>query len=796
MKKSKTLNWKINVTSSPSGLSHWPARVSIPLPKGMDAKAEFSIRGPDGRTVSAQSRVLVPWPDGSPRWVQLDFQAGQTGEHIVSNKFAPEKPTLPVEVTREKSMVHVTVGRMRVTLSPEGASLIAGITWDHRPLTGNAASWRFTVTVEDGKVHPLAPSAGRNLTIEADGPHRYQISWETHHADGGDRRSLDARFRFEALAGMEGFTLSYQFFHKLPGHEALKFKGIQGEFEFGPLGDRKGRVVVVQSSYNNVGLPRMVRTRNEVTVHVDHTQFAAHVEDAVVLDDHFDYPHFLLSTNLSTGSAAALENDQAAVLCAMRDFECQRPKTLTVRPGGIHFGIWPEEAGTLKLPQGRSNRQVFCFRFCDPDQKKVDGLLANPASCHLEPAVCWLDKADSIHAGATWDQPRLFDGSEPGAAFFSHLLQHNTGRFETVPEMFHYGDAPDPGYTVAYPSTGRTPKIGDAPTKFIFAAAAHVLHGHFHSQDHLPQVWSNNEYDAIYCLALETMRARNAGILRRLQAAVRHQIEVDFVHYADHWQHHRGTPAHSYDHVSGTAVIMSHQWTQGLYYYYALTGDDDVPEVVRAICDYNIAFINRDEVSFTLGFDRELGWALVALVFGYELTAEKKYIDVARLVARKLQQFARSNDPKGLIKTSSPSVGVKAAAIGGGFYYNTIPLGFKAYHQATNESWARDLLLEWVDYGMTNFNNKATGNKLTELFPEIFCYVCELTGNKRYLKQSLWHLIMFFRGFSTIGWLDEMGGPLSTKQYARVYRGLLPFLSTLARTGMLKKVEKRLMGDL
>src|SRR5690606_28640200 len=119
------------------------------------------------------------------------------------------------------------------------------------------------------------------------------------------------------------------------------------------------------------------------------------------------------------------------------DLIYQRPKSVTVSPSEVRVGIWPRFAGPLKLLQGRSARQVFTFRFSEPDEDKVNRLAVDASSCRLEPALCWLDPRDSVHAGETWDQPRLFTGAEGGAATFHHLLASATSRWETVAEMFH-----------------------------------------------------------------------------------------------------------------------------------------------------------------------------------------------------------------------------------------------------------------------------------------------------------------------------------------------------------------------
>lgn len=776
--------WRIDVPA------HGPTRVSVPLAGGSDDAFCFHVAGPEGRRVEAQARPIVTWPDGSPRWVQLDFHAASAGAHVVRQGGGGDRPAMPVVVTRDETHIEVAVGRMRVSLSPHQPMPIERVSFADRVLTSDVLPFAFTVTRADGGTCPLAASEIDHFAIEADGPSRYQIMWESEHADDAQQRVLDVRFRMEFLAGIEGFSLSYQFLHRLPGCERLDLKHMDATFTFAAMVDDAGRGVVAQRAHTDMWLRRFVRTTEPVTMRLDRSQFDAHVDDAAVLGDEAVYPWFLRGGNRIVEPAVAIEDAHAAVVCAMHDFRQQRPKTLTVSPGHIHFGIWPEDAGALSLPQGRSCRQVFGFRFCDAGDDLIEAALAKPERCYVQPSHALLDKADSRRAGGTWDQPRLFDGGEPGAAFFSSVLAQGVARWRTVAEMFHHGDTPDPGYTMTYAATGRAPH-----DKAMTLNTGGAPHGHFHQPNDFPPVWSNNEYDAIYCLALEAMRTGDAGAFEKMCAAARHQIEVDFVHHADHWMHDRTTPPHSYDHVTTTAALASHQWTQGLYYYYVLTGDDDVPEVVRAICDFDIAFLDRPELKSLNYFHRELGWAIVALVFGYELTAEHRYIEAARELIMRADSAADRTDFGEYEKAHGSSRGMNASSLGIGFNVNTVALGLKCYHQATAEPWAGELLTQWTAIGMRNFNDRTTGVKLTELFPETFCYVCELTGDDTYLRESLWQLVMFFRGFGALGWIPADGSPLSTKALCRIYRGLLHYLSALGSAGLLDEAQRRVLGD-
>lgn len=782
------LTWNIDVPSSPAGDAQWPAQVSVPLPHGSRAD-HFSIVGPDGKVAPAQHRTIVSYSDGSPRWVQLDFQASSSGAHTVSTDTSDAQPVQPVIAQSTGSGAIVEVGRCRVTIADAG---IASMTWNGQLVTDDANPWTFVVTDLQGHDYTLKPTADSDLTIEADGPLRFSASWHAAHVGSDGKPLLDARLRLDMYAGIEGFRLSYQFIHKLPGCQTMELSAITAHFPLPSLAARTGRAVVLQNSHSRLGTHRYVRAAHRVPINLDRTMFVPTVEDArEVLDDQETYPHFLKGLERHVGAAIALENQDAAVVCHMRDTVCQRPKTIDVEPGAFTFGIWPQAAGTLKLPQGRSSRQQFSFRFLPADPGGVDRLITAPTRCDIEPVTAWLDRTDAVHAGASWDQPRAIEATDPGAAYFSSVLEAATRRWHTVAEMFHYGDSPDIGYTATYAGHARMPEGTERPMTF---SPARMAHGLFENPTQLPQVWTNNEYDIIYCFALEAMRTRNSAVFEKMRAAARHQIEVDFVHYNDDWQQHRGTPAHSYDHTAGTAIIASHQWTQGLYHYYCLTGDDDVPEVVRAICDYNIAFIENDELAFSLYFNRELGWALVALVFGYELSGEKRYIEFAERIIRVLQQQASRTDFTEVEMKTKGTTSLNATGLGTSFNVNTIPLGVKAYHQATGEAWAKDLLIEWIDFAMTNHNNLATGMKLTELLPETFCYVSELTGDDRYLRESTWQLRMFFRGFGSLGWTDAYGKPLDTKQYTRIYRGLSHQLAAMSRCGLLEPFAKELLG--
>jgi len=783
--------WRFTVDALPAG--QWPARVSIPTPQGEGSGKAYAVRRPDGSVTPAQARALTAWPDGSPRWVQLDFQANGPGECTAMEGSGDTAAALPVSAWEEGGAYTVSVGRLQATLDPARGTPTGRIVWDGRELASSFGAFR----VADEGLRYYTPVGARSVTVEASGPNRFQLSWETEHRDAAGNTSLSVRFRVEFLAGVEGFVLSYQFFHKLPGHDYLHLREIKADFALPALAGGHG--VVVQESYSSMGQRRAARLRNTVPILVDNTQACPYVESLASLGDDYQYPFFFNSA-YTVAPHVALEGDGVAMIIAPRSLEDQRPKTVDVSPGIVSVGIWPERAGELMLPQGRSSGHQFAFLFTDAGPRAVDDLLFSGQAPYLEPALGWLYPADSAVAGPTWDAARLFTGAEPGAALFGYYLSGATHRYVLASGMFDFGDSPHAGYTQTYVSIGFRPR-GIKPTKEVPMRAGLGSTAYSHLSrvpvETLEPVWANNEYDAIYGLALETLRTKSRANLRMLRAVSRHQIEVDFVHYSDHWQQHRGTPCHTYDHTACSTAYPSHQWTQGLYYYYCLTGDDDVPEVVCAICDFNLNWLAQPELQIMHYFNREIGWAIIALVFGYELTGDEKYRQAAKTLIEEMKLAAQREDFDELVKKSSSYVAQNEKQLGSNFAVNTILMGVCLYHKATGEEWAKDLLLRWVRIGFENYNDKSTGPKIVDMFSECFGYAYELTGDSRYLEASLWQLPMFMLGFNNPWGVPSAhaAGELDAKLYGRVYRGLAHYLSACAKAGLLPRVEKQFMGE-
>ncbi|MCM8763870.1 MAG: hypothetical protein NC830_00685 [Candidatus Omnitrophica bacterium] len=755
--------WKFHIENFPPGEKIWPCRVSIPVHPGFKSST-FSVIRPDGSIVPAQARTIIKYASGFPRWIQLDFTGNGNGLYKITNKSFPDRNQPFLSINKTDHGFVVQSNRLKLVLNQKISFPIQYIIWKDTNIACPNESWNFTAT-SDGEKFDVKNGPVENFSVESCGENRFQISWEGFHKNQeNDEKLLKCRFRLEMLAGIEGFSFSYQFFHCLAGRIFIDIRSIVCDFVF-PHYDE---TLILQEFYTNFGFEKVAKTKQKVDIFLDRNRFKPYVKNTGILEDSFVYPVFLKGLNDVVAGSFGIRNRETKILCCMRDFIHQRPKNITIKRGRISFGIWPEFAEPLHLQQGMSKRSVFDFSFLDGEDSCLQKALKRES--YLEPVWCFVDPAVSETACKAWHQGFLFSKQDRDEGIFSWLMSNATARFHTISEMFHYGDTPDEGYTQYYAPSGRFPAFKVRGNVYFNTSG-----GVYHIQQNLEPVWSNNEYDAIYCLALEFLRSRDLSVFKKLTAFARHQIEVDFVHYSDSWQQHRSTPQHSYHHTRMMSSLPSHQWTQGLYHYYVLTGDDDVPDVIRAICDYDIFYFEKIPCQFNNFFNREYGWAILALVYGFETTGHIPYIERAESMIRELEKNTSEQDARD--------------AFGKGFACNTVLLGLMAYHQATENRWARKLFLKWLEYGMKNFIDKKYGPRITELFIEPLAYAYFLTGSKEYLVKSLWHLELFLKGWNDLGWLSGMT-PLTTKRYARVYRGLIHFFSACNRAKLLSKLDK------
>ena len=123
----------------------WPVTRGIPLPRGTAADAEaLRLQDPRGRGVPLQGRALSRWPDGSIKWVLVDFQAGlpASGEAVYSLcSEVDEDPPAPehqLEIHEDDGRLVVCTGPLRFSVARQRYGLLQHVELGDRSAGGFA----------------------------------------------------------------------------------------------------------------------------------------------------------------------------------------------------------------------------------------------------------------------------------------------------------------------------------------------------------------------------------------------------------------------------------------------------------------------------------------------------------------------------------------------------------------------------------------------------------------------------------------------------------------------------------
>jgi hypothetical protein len=108
-----------------------PVSAGVPFQRGtVRDVSSLALAGPDGKGVPLQAQALSKWPDGSCRWVLLDFEAAAGTELSLAHGGNP-LPEAPVHVTETATGVSFTNGMIKLQIS-KGAGGATLVTSDGR----------------------------------------------------------------------------------------------------------------------------------------------------------------------------------------------------------------------------------------------------------------------------------------------------------------------------------------------------------------------------------------------------------------------------------------------------------------------------------------------------------------------------------------------------------------------------------------------------------------------------------------------------------------------------------------
>jgi hypothetical protein len=99
--------------------------------------------------------------------------------------------------------------------------------------------------------------------------------------------------------------------------------------------------------------------------------------------------------------------------------------------------------------------------------------------------------------------------------------------------------------------------------------------------------------------------------------------------------------------VTGSSVAPNHEWVEGLFAAYHLTGSSDYLEAATGVADHILRAMEagwiRSQYNAKWNGARSLAWPLLVLTVAYDETGQQRYLDGARRIVEELHTLQMEN---------------------------------------------------------------------------------------------------------------------------------------------------------
>ena len=750
--------------------TNWPVTISVPFAEGVvKLPRQVVVRDPRSGQIPLQRRVLATWPDGSVKWLLLDFSIDL--DPLEEMHLSVEVETEPVGVdARDAVRIEWAGDRLQVDTGPMSFELCATAGGLLQNLTADGISYAskpgtVEVRLPDGRKLDMSTGPAR-ISIEESGPQRSVICVRGKHGSKKDDPALDYVLRFTVYAHQSMLKLHYTMINKetdpFPVSSVQMIQPV--ELNDGPR-------------WGYVGTDKQKYTMPEGWISMTTEGLETRVTDGHRQSDNLN----TIRAEVPMEPFMVLGDDKRMVLMFPRWAHFLYPKALHYFGGDLRYDLWPDTAGTWDFRRGMAKTHEVVLRFaaaadsynaCMPEVAPV-----------LRPLVPTLPPE---YIAETRVLPFFF----PGRPDQYPLLE--TG-YESLWEgtsraygMLHFGDAPSMNYTAQ---------------------------GRGRSGDEEALVWVNNEYDMPFMAMHQFLRTGNRNVwLSTVEPHIWHMMDVDTMHCnPDRPTDEGGQVLHLANHVGppGYKVDPSHEWCEGLILYHLLTGSEHAREHALAMGNHLVAWTEEyaERLSQDTLASRVSGWAITALAALYEFTHDDIYLNAALAHAKGIED--RVSGETGYL-TETVSYGFPYRA---GFMTCITVNGLKRVWDLTGDDHWKELSLRLIDDQLEHLELPTGLLKYKQLpenhFPHIssfdletMTYAWQWTRDKKYLKLAvrLFRVMdIWKRGGIMAGvFLQEAPeGALYPEvkfvtrdaQYMLDYRFELPFLQLMHELDLLKEFE-------
>ncbi len=670
----------------PSGVDRVedPVTSGIPLPKGSqkDTDGLLLIDKATNRSIPCQYTVLSRWPDGSIKWLLLDFfctvKASQKAEYLLvdhlpkidaaKRQHAPEIAT-SITIKDAANEIRVDTGPLRFSISKKKGTLIRAASINEKPIISEDRPCEAVLKLENGSVYRTALGKPILCEIEDRGPMRARIRVQGKFLDEKGRPLFKGKVAYDlrvtAYAGKPYLKLAFTFENSGRIHSKKK--------DWLYLKSLKLDVPIVSSLAEDLSL----------TVSNCSGNYPAASGKPIVLSQWLKYPlvdrrgeynarskldpvreeranaqekysgfYYLVEqgeTVLGRGERAegwsAIGGDSSPGVAAfVRHFWQNYPKAIAAAPDRLSIHLWPEEGFWPKTDSAaqRISYQFEGNRFKTTElflalgefrqkhgafQKMIDQPLAARAS------LDWYR-----NTGAVW--PLASRDVQPAEAQSDQ--REAVARFDKLQLAKVFRECGEPAGVVSAARGMNIEIEPDWDRVSILSLREECPDIFLGSMNFGDLVWSFGYcslfYDWPYGMLIQYLRFDQREMLDIGEDMVRHRADID---RGQGWQRyekgHHGNLERirrsKYRNRGGFRPHASHTWNRGLLLYWALTGDPRAREAAEenGKAYYHILDKHKNADVDMREF-RVPTWALEACLAMYEYTGSERYLEKANEV--------------------------------------------------------------------------------------------------------------------------------------------------------------------
>lgn len=753
-----------------------PCYVSIPLARGEVYPEDRVIITQNNKEMPAQKKILSYHKDGSVRYLFLRFLADipANGKAVAECDFRREgryvsEDFRPLSTMKTEQGYRVSNDRLDFEVKDASCYLFESLTvcgktyageqftgpiseiaegcGDEVPATYSMQYGKWKV-VEEGPVCTVLSCKGKlicsdkivsNSIVNSE---QSENNIEQNAGREGMRQEIRCEIRLTTYAGRSTVEVAVRLINAT--EEALPMTSLM--FAFTDLEQSAGtvRTCVAESNYKTdfVVSEEGGAVEKRITAEKLLNQGNEHIAEVF-------YGTFFADRTTEDGGICA------TVYQAQQNF----PKAVSADKDGLKVMLIPEGEQVVLQP-GMAIEQCFQLYFHEKEEDLQE--INHQSTMYQMPDRPSLDPFVYERSGL---YPDIFVSKEKQDPDVECALIMSGDNHTRSYGMLHWGDGPDPHYTAQGRGRGSL-------------------------------VWTNNEYDFPHACMLQYART---GIRRFHDYCVvtgTHQRDVDVCHYSKNpllfwgqWEHTKG-------HCLEGKIACSHEWVEGLFDCYYLTGDERFLETAIGIGENVLRLLETPMYQKNGGLGaRETGWALRTLTALYRETGDDKWNAKSQWIVGQFEEWMDTYG--GWLSTYMDNVVIRVP------FMISIAVGsLMRYYREFPDEKVKSMILHAVDdmlencvteHGYFYYKELPSLSKVgnSPLILEALAIAYELTGEVKYIeagKKTFASAVQSSFVQASSGKQSAEGavivGNAGTKRFAQIFIPMAVYYKALTECGM------------